>query len=305
MAEVDHDQQQAVIHISPIVTSSDASQSEQSSLVPNQVDEVSLICTSTGRDDAVEVKTGSPSYGSADPGGSGGGTFLTTGPRSDDRIGTDDPASPAPASVSPSSSSCKAALERFFRVEISWPAFVGACKRRITALGIVTGCCSGFLGGMFSVSGPPMMIYFSNSKLDKAQIRASSSNLGLLMIIPSIISATVFGVFNADSILLYIFPPFAVLAGCWIGDKLHYQVNTDFVTLFLMVTLILSSFSMSGAGDGSTFGTVSLFFLSICCVILVLALAATQFELKKIAQKRHRLKIDTPKTRSESASDSL
>jgi hypothetical protein len=47
--------------------------------------------------------------------------------------------------------------------------------------GIIAGVASGFLRGMFGAGGPPMMVYVSLINMDKANVRALSNTVGIIV----------------------------------------------------------------------------------------------------------------------------
>lgn len=103
---------------------------------------------------------------------------------------------------------------------------------------LAAGFLSGFFGSATSVSGPPLVLYFLNEKMDKDLMRANMiwcfGLNGTLMLIGSYLAGTMQYVAVEQGSVLYSMT--ALLLGWWLGEKLFYKLNQH---LFRRLSLII------------------------------------------------------------------
>lgn len=103
---------------------------------------------------------------------------------------------------------------------------------------LAAGFLSGFFGSATSVSGPPLVLYFLNEKMNKDLMRANMiwcfGLNGTLMLIGSYLAGTMQYVAVEQGSVLYSMT--ALLLGWWLGEKLFYKLNQH---LFRRLSLII------------------------------------------------------------------
>lgn len=103
---------------------------------------------------------------------------------------------------------------------------------------LAAGFLSGFFGSATSVSGPPLVLYFLNEKMDKDLMRANMiwcfGLNGTLMLIGSYLAGTMQYVAVEQGSVLYSMT--ALLLSWWLGEKLFYKLNQH---LFRRLSLII------------------------------------------------------------------
>ncbi|MCG8568718.1 MAG: sulfite exporter TauE/SafE family protein [Spirochaetes bacterium] len=107
----------------------------------------------------------------------------------------------------------------------------------------ITGSISGFLGGTYGISGPPLIFYFKSQKLSKTDFRLTLLTIFLFMTIIRIIFFLFLGLLEMKTFVSALtFFPFVVTA-IWLGNKVHHHINEHFfkkvTTVFLLVNGIL------------------------------------------------------------------
>jgi len=132
----------------------------------------------------------------------------------------------------------------------------------------VAGVVGGLLTGMFGIGGPPLMILFSFLDLTPTQLRGTALATFTLATPMEYACVGLFGVFKSEDIGYYLISIPAGLFGSWCGAKLSPRVNVSIALLMLMSFIIISVFTLVGAGDGTTFGTAMLVFLTLTCTLL-------------------------------------
>ncbi len=112
--------------------------------------------------------------------------------------------------------------------------------RRESAASAPVGFISGLLGGSTSMSGPPVVLFFTNQGIDKKVFRANIITYFLLL--NSVISvAYVFGGIITREVVLYvsIFIP-AIVLGTLTGIKLVNRVNEVLFKRLALIIVIVS-----------------------------------------------------------------
>ena len=88
-----------------------------------------------------------------------------------------------------------------------------------------TGLMSGLLTGLFGTGGPPLIIWYHLSAPNKAAFRGNLMTIFLLMTFVRVPSYTVAGLITPKHLLSMVAVMPAVLAGAWIGNRLHLDVS--------------------------------------------------------------------------------
>lgn len=87
------------------------------------------------------------------------------------------------------------------------------------------GLVSGLMGGLFNMSGPPLVFYFKSIGFTKAEFRASLLGIFFIMSFVRLITYISFGLYTSTALnTVVILMPFA-LVGLAIGMALHNHLN--------------------------------------------------------------------------------
>jgi uncharacterized membrane protein YfcA len=109
-----------------------------------------------------------------------------------------------------------------------------------------TGLISGILGGLFGVGGPPVIIYYQLSGVDKAVFRGSLMAIFLLIALARVPSYIVSGLITELRLWSALAVAPAVIVGAFIGGCIHIQLAEEkfkrIVSVVLMVIGILLLF---------------------------------------------------------------
>ncbi len=91
--------------------------------------------------------------------------------------------------------------------------------------GVAAGLLGGVGSGLFSIGGPPVVIYLMSAVSDKDEYRACS--LAYFAIGSWYVSAArwVNGVFDAQTVRLWLMAIAALWVGTWIGNRIFYRIN--------------------------------------------------------------------------------
>lgn len=98
---------------------------------------------------------------------------------------------------------------------VRWPGWVAG----------PVGLSSGLLTGLFGTGGPPLVLYYQLSGTDKAAFRGNLMAIFLLMTLVRVPSYAGMGLITAERLWssLVVLP--AVLAGAWLGNRLHLRIE--------------------------------------------------------------------------------
>ncbi len=123
--------------------------------------------------------------------------------------------------------------------------FGNRIKIRPTAAGgIISGSLSGILGGFFSVSGPPIVMYMISASEDKdvymANIQAYFAITGTYSTIVRIAASMV----TYEAVIWSAVGLAAVMIGIFIGRKLFVRLNIDIVKKIVYAVMALSGITM-------------------------------------------------------------
>jgi uncharacterized membrane protein YfcA len=101
------------------------------------------------------------------------------------------------------------------------------------------GLMSGVLTGLFGTGGPPLIFYYRLRGLDKAAFRGNLMAIFLLMTVVRVPSYAAFGLITAPRLWssLAVFP--AVLAGAWIGNRVHLSIEEPAFRRLVSLALVL------------------------------------------------------------------
>ena len=98
---------------------------------------------------------------------------------------------------------------------------------------------TGILGGVYGISGPPIIIFLKGLKLDKTTFRATILSIFFSMSVLRTVIYIFLGLYNLKILITAILTIPFVLAGLYIGNKIHLSVSeTKFKKITALVLLI-------------------------------------------------------------------
>jgi hypothetical protein len=114
----------------------------------------------------------------------------------------------------------------------------------------VVGLISGFLATTTSINGPPIVLYYLNSKVDadKAVFRANLTRYFLLINGVAIMMSYFYGTLNLANLwfdTLLSIP--ALVIGFWLGEKLFYRIDAETFRRVSLVMVFVSSIAIIGS----------------------------------------------------------
>jgi len=89
------------------------------------------------------------------------------------------------------------------------------------------GLLSGLLTGLFGTGGPPLILYYQLSGIDKTAFRGNLMAIFLLMTAVRVPSYAAFGLITAPRLLSALAVMPAVLLGAFIGNRIHLELEED------------------------------------------------------------------------------
>jgi len=102
------------------------------------------------------------------------------------------------------------------------------------------GLFSGLLGGLFGMSGPPLIFYFKAAGFKKREFRAALLTIFFFMSVIRLISYLFLGLFTVPLLLSVLMTyPFA-LAGLWAGSFAHERINEQVFKVATSLVLLTS-----------------------------------------------------------------
>ncbi len=116
----------------------------------------------------------------------------------------------------------------------------GGNRRPPPLLAPPTGLLSGVLTGLFGTGGPPLIIWYQLTTSSKAAFRGNLMTIFLMMTFVRVPSYIIGGLVTAPRLwsALAVMP--AVLAGAWLGNRLHLEISERrFRTLVSILLVIL------------------------------------------------------------------
>ncbi|BBB32683.1 conserved hypothetical protein [Thermotomaculum hydrothermale] len=98
---------------------------------------------------------------------------------------------------------------------------------------------TGILGGVYGISGPPIIIFLKGLKLNKSEFRATILSIFFSMSILRTVIYTFLGLYNIKILLTAIFTFPFVMLGLYLGNKIHLTFSeTKFKKITAAVLLI-------------------------------------------------------------------
>ena len=110
--------------------------------------------------------------------------------------------------------------------------------------GPLAGCLGGFLGGISTIWGPPMMIYFVMLRLPKEDYIQAVGLVWFIASIPLVIAYVRYGILTAETAVLSGFACIPGFIGLAIGQALRKYINQQVFTKLLLLFLFLVSLNL-------------------------------------------------------------
>jgi uncharacterized membrane protein YfcA len=107
-------------------------------------------------------------------------------------------------------------------------------------VGIILGALSGILGGLFSMSGPPVVLYYLATCQDKDEYISTIQCYFALTGIYNILAKITAGFLTAEVLLLFPFGFIGVLCGNTIGSKIAKKINSDALKTLVYIVMAIS-----------------------------------------------------------------
>ena len=114
----------------------------------------------------------------------------------------------------------------------------------------IVGAISGFLATTTGVSGPPVILYYLNGKVDenKAIFRGNLTRYFLLLNIASIIISYIAGTFQIGELWLHTLLGIpALYIGFYLGELLFHRLNAETFKKISLMMVLLSSIAVIGS----------------------------------------------------------
>ena len=147
----------------------------------------------------------------------------------------------------------------------SWPKYVGLTFAVM---------CSGFLRGLFGVGGPPMIIYFFITDIDKRIVRAIQSfacgfGSGIILIFDLLIIQKKF---DASEWVTYLCMFISCLLGLLAGNSIHQYVDQKMFRSILLFLLLSGSINLMlfNLGEISMYGSAALMIIFIIMIVAII-----------------------------------
>lgn len=101
----------------------------------------------------------------------------------------------------------------------------------------IVGSISGFLNGLAGISGPPVILFFSNTKLDKLTYKATLNTFFLSLNVVALITYQSIGILTFDLLKVGVLYSVFVIVGAYVGLFLSYLASE--VVFKKIVTVIV------------------------------------------------------------------
>ena len=102
-----------------------------------------------------------------------------------------------------------------------------------------TGLVSGFLGGLFGTGGPPVIIYYRLSGVEKAVFRGSLMAVFLIIALVRVPSYIVGGLITEPRLWSALAVVPAVILGAFLGSRIHIKLGEEKFRRIVSVVLVL------------------------------------------------------------------
>ncbi|MFV0498902.1 MAG: sulfite exporter TauE/SafE family protein [Bacilli bacterium] len=109
---------------------------------------------------------------------------------------------------------------------------------------LLVGLVCGILNGISGVGGPPLILFFSNLKMDKLVYKATLNTIFLSLNVVALISYTSFDYLSLDIIKLGLIYGVVVIMGAYIGLWISNRVKEQQFKLFVTVAILLMGIFM-------------------------------------------------------------
>lgn len=106
------------------------------------------------------------------------------------------------------------------------------------------GGITGFLNGISGISGPPLIIFFSNIKMDKLTYKATFNTIFLSLNVVAIVSYALFGYIEVSLVKTSMFYGLFVVLGAYAGLGLSHKVKEHHFKLVVTYVILVMGFSM-------------------------------------------------------------
>jgi uncharacterized protein len=118
------------------------------------------------------------------------------------------------------------------------------------ALSAVVGSTSGFLGGLASFYGPPIVIFWLGGQSSSATVRANIIVYLAAMAVVAGVSFALYGIFEPATVkqALFLMPAYGV--AMWLGARLFVRASEDFFRRLAYLVIAGAVVSSSPAFDG-------------------------------------------------------
>ncbi len=111
--------------------------------------------------------------------------------------------------------------------------------RNILRARIGAGLTSGFLGGLFSIIGPPMVLFLTSLGIDKTRFRLTFTWYSLVTTSVAFISYLLSGIVTLRILVFALILLPVLMAGTWIGSRIVKKLpSVAFTSICLWVTLL-------------------------------------------------------------------
>lgn len=108
-----------------------------------------------------------------------------------------------------------------------------------------TGIVGGAISALFSTGGPPFVIYLGHRLPDKSRFRATLSTLFMLEGAIRVAGLVAFGLYWQANMLTYLLAGLPLmLAGLWLGHRIHVGLNQRQMALAIGLLLLVSGGSL-------------------------------------------------------------
>lgn len=130
-------------------------------------------------------------------------------------------------------------------LSIYFMLFGGKIKFKPTPLnGIIFGTLSGILGGLFSVSGPPIVLYMLAASEDNNTYMANIQVYFTITSLYSTLIRLIYGMVDTSMLLYSGIGFIAVLFGLYLGKKLFFKLSPSMLQRVIYAVMLLSGIIM-------------------------------------------------------------